>query len=362
MTAALDYLRPKVDEIDEPYLIAAYTLAALAAHDPAAAEGLKRLRTLAHPETRGTYWALETNTPFYGWGQAGRIETTALAVQALFRASQATPRSTEDQNLIDQGLLFLFAQKDRYGIWYSTQATVNVLQALTLIASDRAKTLETESQVISTSQAEVMVNGRASGKLALPPTNQPAGPVELDLSAFIEPGRNRIEIRLPESSSTAWVALVGTYYEPWKETPEPESHEATRLAAPRESSGLRLAVDYTSTQAKVDDVITCHVSAERVAFQGYGMLLAEIGLPPGAEVDRESLQHAAGDFKTGIGRYEVMPDRVVFYLWPQAGGSEFNFAFRPRLAVRARSAPSVLYDYYNPEAGSEVSPSLFTIR
>jgi len=121
-------------------------------------------------------------------------------------------------------------------------------------------------------------------------------------------------------------------------------------------------VDYASTQAKVDDVITCHVSAERVGFQGYGMLLAEIGLPPGAEVDRESLQHATEDFKTGIGRYEVLPDRVVFYLWPQAGGAAFNFAFRPRLAEKAKAASSVLYDYYNPEASSEVPPSVFTIQ
>ena len=30
-----------------------------------------------------TYWTLETNTPFYGWGLAGRVETTALVVQAL---------------------------------------------------------------------------------------------------------------------------------------------------------------------------------------------------------------------------------------------------------------------------------------
>jgi len=362
VAAALNYLRPKVDEIDEPYLIVAYTLAAMAEHDPAAAGGLKRLRTLAHPETRGTYWALETNTPFYGWGQAGRIETTALVVQALSRASQATPRSTEDQNLIDQGLLFLFTQKDRYGIWYSTQATVNVLQTLTLIACDRAKRLEPEPQIVSASPAEVMVNGRAAGKLILPPPDQPAGPVELNLSPFIVPGRNRIEIRPPESSSSAWVAMVGTHYEPWKQATESKTREATRLASTGDSSGLRLAVDYTSTQAKVGDVIICHVSAERVGFHGYGMLLAEIGLPPGSEVDRESLQHAAEDFKTGIGRYEVMPDRVVFYLWPQAGGSEFKFAFRPRFAERANSAPSVLYDYYNPEAGSEVPPSLFTIQ
>lgn len=29
------------------------------------------------------YWALEHNTPFYGWGHAGRVESTAMTVLAL---------------------------------------------------------------------------------------------------------------------------------------------------------------------------------------------------------------------------------------------------------------------------------------
>ena len=44
---------------------------------------------LALEEGNTTYWTLETNTPFYGWGLAGRVETTALVVQAL--AKNVTP-------------------------------------------------------------------------------------------------------------------------------------------------------------------------------------------------------------------------------------------------------------------------------
>jgi len=36
---------------------------------------------------------------------------------------------------------------------------------------------------------------------------------------------------------------------------------------------------------EVGEEITCRVKAERVGFRGDGMLLAEIGLPPGADVD-----------------------------------------------------------------------------
>jgi hypothetical protein len=37
------------------------------------------------------------------------------------------------------------------------------------------------------------------------------------------------------------------------------------------------------------------VHAERIGFRGCGMLLGEIGLPPGALVDRSSLEKAMND-------------------------------------------------------------------
>ena len=43
-------------------------------------------------DVNASNWTLETNTPFYGWGLAGRVETTALAVQALNRYC-ATPNA-----------------------------------------------------------------------------------------------------------------------------------------------------------------------------------------------------------------------------------------------------------------------------
>jgi hypothetical protein len=101
------------------------------------------------------------------------------------------------------------------------------------------------------------------------------------------------------------------------------------------------------------------VEAEQIGFRGYGMMIAEIGLPPGAEVDRESLERTKD---AGVDGYEVQPDRVVFYLWPSAGGSKFDFSFRPRFGINASTAPSLLYDYYNPEANAAVLPVRFTVQ
>ncbi len=107
--------------------------------------------------------------------------------------------------------------------------------------------------------------------------------------------------------------------------------------------------------------INCAVEAERVGFKGYGMLLAEIGIPPGADVSRESLQ-AAMDADSSLSRYDILPDRIIFYMWSKAGGTKFNFKFRPRYAINAQTPSSMIYDYYNEEAKATVAPLKFQIN
>ena len=72
------------------------------------------------------------------------------------------------------------------------------------------------------------------------------------------------------------------------------------------------------------DEVSCTVEAERVGYRGYGMLLAGIGTPPGADVNGESLQ-AAIDADWSISRYDVLPDRIIVYMWSKTGGNCFAF-------------------------------------
>jgi hypothetical protein len=92
------------------------------------------------------------------------------------------------------------------------------------------------------------------------------------------------------------------------------------------------------------------------------MLLGEIGLPPGADVDRASLDEAVKSAGWDLYRYDVLPDRLIVYLWPRAGGTKFEFKFRQRYGLKAQTAASVVYDYYNPEARTVVKPSKFEVR
>ena len=145
---------------------------------------------------------------------------------------------------------------------------------------------------------------------------------------------------------------------PWSASSATE--KAGTLAG--ETRSLRLATTFDKNTAKINEEIVCHVSAERVGFSGYGMMLAEIGLPPGADVDRASLESAMKSSDWAIGQYDVLPDRVVVYLWPRAGGIKFDFKFRPRFGLTAKAAPSIVYDYYNPLARAVVAPAKFVVR
>ncbi len=349
---ALDFLAARIDEINEPYLIASYALASLDLGDTMRAEqAIAKLRALAHDENGASFWSLETNTPFYGWGIAGRVETTALVVQALSRYDAQGGSLSSAANLIDHGLLFLLRGKDSYGVWYSTQATINVLDAMLVL-------LARAVNAGASPAAEVFVNGRSVQTVAMPPANQLTSPITIDLSSFVQSGANRIELKRARGSSPASAQAVATFYLPWSESIA--TQEANWRA--NGSSGLRLTAKFDKTESKISDEITCHVEAERIGFRGYGMMLAEIGLPPGADVDRASLEKAMKESDWSINQYDVLPDRIVVYLWPRAGGTKFDFKFRPRFGLKAQTAASTVYDYYNPEARAIVAPARFVVK
>ncbi len=340
---ALDYLAKRIDETDEPYLMASLALAAEdAGAKEKAAKAREKIRAAARDENGAAYWSLEANTPFYGWGQTGRIETSALAVQAL--------AADVKDDLASRGLLFLIRNKDRYGVWYSTQATVNVLDAmLAMLLKQDARSFA------SSGQAEIFVNGRRAGLVALPTGRELTGPVMIDLSSFLQTGANRVEIKRGAGSMAATAQLVTMHYAPWV--------RANDTSVKMESSGaLRLKVNFDKTEARAGDEITCRVEAGRIGFHGYGMMLAEVGLPPGADVDRASLDLAMTQSGWDISQYDVLPDRVIVYLWPRAGGTRFEFKFKPRYGIRAQNAPSTVYDYYNPEARATVAPVRFVVK
>jgi uncharacterized protein YfaS (alpha-2-macroglobulin family) len=334
---ALAYLKTRGAEIDEPYALALYGLASIDAGNPETAREIAdRLEKMAIPESDKVYWNLETNTPFYGWGTAGRIETTALVLQLLIKTKDQNAK-TED--LISKATMFLLKSKDRYGVWYSTQTTINVLDAFLASLSPN------KDQTIS-----VSLGGEKFRDIAVPADQ--IEPVILDLTGKIN-NANRLEITSSDNSKIM-SQIVATHYIDWK-----DADVSSRNV--NDSRAIRLDYKCDRQQAKIMETVSCAVETERVGFKGYGMLLAEIGVPPGADVSRESLEKAFEN-DWSLSRYEVLPDRIVVYMWAKAGGTKFNFSFKPRYGINAQAPASIVYDYYNEEAKATVAPMRFEVK
>lgn len=342
VVARLDELARDAAQMDDPYAIATFVIAALDAKKPELARAaIVRLRGLVHDEQGMVYWHLQRNTPYFGWGRAGRIEATALVVTALSRWRKQAGDDPSLGSLIDRGALFLLRSKDEFGMWLSTQATVRAYAALleTVVGANAG-----EPETV-----EVHVNGANAGQVRLPGGRTVQGPVTVDVSRFIKPGvANELSFTAPGGRLMVETRYAAAWYEPWK--------------GPVTSVQLGLGVRYSAAEASPNQPVRCDVTVSRPGFRGYGMVIAEIGLPPGAEVDRGTLTDLLDDRNAGVDSFEVAPDHVTFYVWPRAADSKFSFTFRPRYPERARTAPSVLYDYYNPDEKALLTPETILVR
>jgi len=239
-------------------------------------------------------------------------------------------------------------------VWYSGQATVNVLKTLIELA-DAPQALNKEEN-----RAEVKVNGKAVKTVTIPAGKEIVSLIIIDLSEFFAPGENQVELAGASEAARSSAQLLATYYVPWSTSKIGKSADEK----PGDSDILHLSVRYDKTEAKIGEEIHCHVEVERIGFRGYGMMLAEIGLPPAADVDRESLDRAIENAVWSLNHYDILPDRLIAYVWPRYGGgaTQFEFTFRPRMGEAAQTAPSLLYDYYNPDARAVVAPTKFIVQ
>src|SRR5204862_3515735 len=141
------------------------------------------------------------------------------------------------RQLIDAGTLWLLQQKDHYGVWYSGQATVNVLEAL-LKGVDSFKPADRDATL------NVTVNGHVK---PLQVSSRADAPVLLDISHFIQPGENTISVQGSGGLTAASVQVVADYYVPWAGTTAAASTRLGKVEA------LSLAVHFDKTNVRAGD-------------------------------------------------------------------------------------------------------------
>jgi uncharacterized protein YfaS (alpha-2-macroglobulin family) len=325
-TQTLDYLLAQSPStIKDPHLLA-LMCNALLAMDPQgfeAAPWLDRLVALRKIEADGKFSSWEpvenTRTTFYGSGLSARVETTALAANALIQARKHPEASRT-------ALAWLVAQKDPRGTWHSTQATVLSLRAL----------LASTGQPLGGKgdrRFEVRV-GQHTEKVSLP-ADQTEVMKLLDLSKHLKPGANSIE--LTELSRTAaGYQVVFRYHLP--EAKKEENKEP-----------LTIQIDYDHTELALGETVRAKATVLNRLPQTAPMVMLDLPIPPGFVANMETFAQLVK--QQTIARYQVRPRNVLVYLRGLQPGKplELKYSLQATMPVKAVAPGARVYEYYDPQ-------------
>ena len=328
----LDYVREFWREADDPYALA-LAANALVAADPEGSSteaALDKLAEMAVTEGEGAYWTSDIATFMGGVGQTGSIETTALAAYAFLRAG-AHP------DLANRALTYLIQQKDSYGTWHSTQATVLTLKALLL--SVRKGGEGTEATV------RVSLNGEEADPIRIGAENADV----VQLVGFTDRpvhGDNKLRIQV-EGKGNLMYQVSTRYYLPWDRVP----------ILPPEESPMEIAVEYDRTELAVNDTIEVAVRVE-LKEGAARQAIVDLGIPPGFEVLTEDLARAKAA-NGQMSRFDVTGRQIIVYLENLKAGQPLTFGYRlrARYPIEAQTPPSRAYDYYNPGVSGVAAPA-----
>ena len=327
---ALDLLERS--SADDPYALALVGHALLAGgRKEAALARAKALSGLVRRDGGLAHWDSPSRGLTQSYGTSLGVETTGLVALLLGRAGG-------DAGLHREALGWLASKRDAVGLWPSTASTIAAMRAL----------LHGVGPAVA---GEQTVRVRAHGEL-VKEVRFKKGAFDVhhlvSLSDHVRPGSNAIELEAPEGSDVAY-QLVGTHYLPW-------SSAAAVAALP-----IVLRVDYGSRQVAPGKTLTVSAEARWNADRPSGMVLLEIGVPPGFDVESEDLERLVSEKK--VSRYSTSARSVIVYLDQIAAGAPAKLAFRMRALypVSAAAPSSVAYAYYQPEARFETRPVLVTV-
>jgi uncharacterized protein YfaS (alpha-2-macroglobulin family) len=331
VSATLDYLlahRP--DTINDPYVLALVinAVAAIDKQHAALPAYITRLDALKQTTLDGKkcWWTTPAGgqTMFYGSGQSGGIETTAMAALALLNTD--TNRAT-----VRGALSWLVEQKDPQGTWHSTQATVLALKALLLGAS--APVGEEQPRKI-----EIALGGETVRTVDIP-ADQSDVMQEFDLSNLVTT-TGQYPLTLTERTATATGYQVTLRFHV-NEPPLPDE-------PPAPENRLSIDIAYDRQRLNVDETITAVATVVNNMNEPAPMVILDLPIPAGFTIERGELDELQGSNK--IAKYQLTPRQAIVYLLQLAPSEtqELRYRLKATMPVKVAVPPAEVYEYYNP--------------
>jgi len=343
LARALTWLRNNSQKADDAYVLAylanAFAEAAAdrsdAAQDRATTRDfLKRLAAKVVSDDDSLHFPTKLRTATYGDGRSATIEVTSLALRAFMRA-----QSFMDN--VGPGLKWLVSTKSPSGNWHTTQATIQVLQAM--VSSLSAQQEATAGKV------DVLVNGESVAEVSY--TEDDFDVVRfIDASKSLQPGSNTIEL-LPSNGMKAMYTVTRTSYLPWTDRRAPK---------PRKQA-FDVSVDYDRTTLAKDDTVGVTVTVKSNLPKTAKMGLVDVAVPPGFVVQAASLEAAVKSEK--LQRYSLAGRQIILYVPEFAPRKPFviKYKLKARFPLKVSTGATRAYEYYNPANAGVSAPGKMSV-
>jgi hypothetical protein len=252
--------------------------------------------------------------------------------------------------------VYLIRQKDSFGTWHSTQATVLTLKTL-------LETVRSGAEKIN-ANVTVTLNGQEPRTLQVTPKNFDVVQM-LSFDGVIPGEANTIEIKASGQGNLMY-QVSGSYYLPWEKLAlYPE-------VVPQEDL-VSIDVTYDRKELAVNDMVnvTVSVTLNKPGSRAESALI-DLGLPPGFTVQAEDLAALVNRFKEvpkdypnpTIQRYELTGRQILLYISNLSGGKTLTFTYRLKALypLSVQSPASTAYDYYNPDVSGENKPVTLVVK
>ena len=349
----LAYIHEHMSQIDDPYVMALIANALVAADlekgeiSSITINALDKLAGMAQFEGQAVFWTSGIATFMGSEGQTGSIETTALAAFAFLRADS-------HPDIANGALTYLVREKDSYGTWYNTQATILSLKAL-------LQSVRTGAESVDAS-VTVTLNGGQEHTVTITPENFDV--VQIVTFDDVSPGMENTIALTMQGEGNLMYQISGAYYLPWKEVIALQSISAPDL--------LTIDLTYDRTELTVNDTVQVDVTATLNEAGRAEWALIDLGIPPGFSVVAEDLNALVNryedvpedyEFPT-IERYELTGRQILIYICNLSFEHQLSFSYHmlAKYPITAQAPASNAYDYYNPDIRGEASPVLIVVN
>uniref|UniRef100_A0A7C4TD91 Alpha-2-macroglobulin n=1 Tax=candidate division WOR-3 bacterium TaxID=2052148 RepID=A0A7C4TD91_UNCW3 len=327
----LDYLKNRWEKIDDAYVLAlvANAFVAMEPKSETTMKVLRKLLDLAKEEDGAIYW--ESNVPSITFtkGKGADIEASGLATYALVKSGKFTDKTTK-------ALTYLIRSKDPSGMWWTTQGTIIALRAL--VGALGGITEDINAKVL------VFHNKEKIKEIKIDRNNADVmQQVELNENLKDE---NEIEIRM-EGEGSFLYEITSAYYIPWKDLPRPPMPL------------FAIDLNYDRKTLSINDLVTVDVSIKLLKKGTGQMVMIDLGIPPGFEVQTPTLDDDVGKV---IQKYSLTPRQIIIYIESISSEKPIQFAYqlKAKYPVRAKVQSSRVYEYYNTDKEAIAEP--FEIR